>query len=510
MYSDIVWKITDDGLKPFLRGSSGGDRPVVWAPQPGSQQIFLECPTIEVLYEGQRGPGKTDALIMDFCQDVGKGYGAEWRGILFRRTYPELQDVIDKSKKWIPMIWPGAFFNESKNFWEWPTGEKLFFRHFNKPVDYWSYHGHAYPWIGWEELTSWPDDKCFKSMFSCSRSTKVGMPRKIRSTTNPYGVGHNWVKMRYGLPIALGRTLGPLIVGEVDEDGYTEPPRRAIRGVLAENRILLHADPHYPDKIAAAANSPQQRKAWLLGDWDIVAGGMFDDVWLPSLHVVEPFVIPNEWKMSRSFDWGSTKPFSVGWWAESDGSDVHTPSGWVSTVRGDLFRTAEWYGWNGKANEGLKLLNTEIAKGIVERQIAMKIQNRVLAGPAGSDVFSQANNTSIAKDMKQPIRLNGKQYPGVDWIRADNRPGSRVAGWSVLRSRLKDSKRPEKAARELPGLFVFSHCDQFLRTFPVLTRCAKNMDDVDTESEDHIGDEVRYRVTTKRSVGGSSSVVGLS
>ena len=59
---------------------------VVWTPQPGSQTLFLSCPIFEALYHGTRGPGKTDALIMDFAQHVGQGLGSAWRGILFRQA----------------------------------------------------------------------------------------------------------------------------------------------------------------------------------------------------------------------------------------------------------------------------------------------------------------------------------------------------------------------------------------------------------------------------------------
>src|SRR6266404_559318 len=123
-----------------------GARTAIWAPQPGSQQLFLKCTVEEVLYEGNRGPGKTDAALMDFCQDVNVGWGADWVGILFRKTYPELQDVIEKSRRWFKQFVPAAKFNESKSQWEFPTGEMLYFRQFSKPSDYWKYHGHAYPW----------------------------------------------------------------------------------------------------------------------------------------------------------------------------------------------------------------------------------------------------------------------------------------------------------------------------------------------------------------------------
>ena len=73
-------------------------------------------------------------------------------GIIFRQTYKQLQDLIAKSKKWFPRIWPEAKWNGSDYSWTWPTGEQLLLRHFNKDDDYWNYHGHEYPFIGWDAL----------------------------------------------------------------------------------------------------------------------------------------------------------------------------------------------------------------------------------------------------------------------------------------------------------------------------------------------------------------------
>ena len=101
------------------------------------------------------------------------------------------------------------------------------------------------------------------------------MPRMIRATANPYGPGHNWVKARF-LPTVMDRVVR---TGLVDEDGIPQQPRLVIKSDLEENKILLESDPDYKHKIAMAAKNPAERKAWTSGDWDVVAGGMFDDVW---------------------------------------------------------------------------------------------------------------------------------------------------------------------------------------------------------------------------------------
>jgi len=496
---------------------------VVWAPQAGSQEAFLaSTPIFEVLYQGTRGGGKTDCLLMSFGMFTGKGFGAAWKGVLFRQTYKQLTDVITKTKKWFPQIWPGAKFNHSEHTWTWPTGEQLLLRQFNKEDDYWNYHGHEYPWIGWEELCNWPTDSGYRRMFSCCRSSQAGMPRMIRATTNPYGPGHNWVKARF-LPDRLNMKVRRDLV---DEEGRPEPARLSIFSNLHENKILLREDPDYINKIAAAARNQAEKKAWLEGSWDVVAGGMFDDVWDSDYNVIKPFAIPLQWRITRSFDWGSSAPFSVGWWAISNGEDVKTPKGWRATMRGDLFRVAEWYGWTGKPNEGQRLLAVDIAQGIVLRELKWGWRKqsdpmwcRVKAGPADSQIFAAENGNCIATDMKTRIRMDdGRVYRGVQWLPADKRPGSRVTGWDQMRRRLKaahpnrlgerDDGTPIIGPREKPGLFVFDTCEHFIRTIPVLPRDEKDEDDVNTDAEDHVADESRYMVRSLGQKVSSGAVSG--
>jgi hypothetical protein len=492
--------------KRFLKDG----REVIWEALPGSQYEFLRSTEIfEVLFHGTRGPGKTDSLIMAFAKHVGKGYGAAWRGIIFRQTYPQLADVQAKTEKWFKLIFGDTCkFNRSKMMWEWDSGEVLFLRHMAKPSDYYNYHGHEYPFIGWEELTNWATDECYKAMFSCCRSSTPGVPRMVRATTNPYGPGHSWIKARFNLSGQWWKSIYQ--PRPRDEHNNLERPRLAIHGYLEENTVLLQADPHYRQSIISSAANPAMAEAWLKGSWDIVAGGIFGDVWNPAYNIVEAFEIPQSWTIDRSFDWGSSRPFAVGWWAESDGSDVRMPDGtWRSTVRGDLFRIAEWYGWTGKPNQGLQLLATDIAKGIVERELAMNIHDRVVPGPADSAIMTSENGNCIALDMEEPVRIGEKSYDGVSWIPADKSPGSRIRGWEQVRMYMKNAWPTKVGPREQPGLFVFERCTQFIRTVPSLPRDEKKMDDVDTDTEDHIADEVRYKIASGQVRGGSGRTVGM-
>lgn len=483
----------------------------VWTAQPGSQQLFFSVPyeIYEILLEGTRGGGKTDCLIMDFSRECGQGFGAEWCGYLFKRTNPELQDVIQKCRKWLPLMFPGVQFKAHPYFTiTFPGGEWLMLRHMGDEATYWDVHGSSVAWIGWEELSNWATPILFLKCMSLIRSSnaEVARRKRVRATTNPGGPGHNWIRERYILPIKRNQVIKGddrmtvqkwMSVDQAKDVDVTPRYRMAIFSDIRENKIFMDADPGYLDGLKQDAQSEAQYRAWVYGDWNIVAGGMLDDVWNQSVHWIRPFTIPSGWKVNRSFDWGDSKPWSIGYWAQSDGSDVVLKSGKsVSTVRGDLFRIGEIYGWNGQPNVGNHMTSTEIAQAAVEHELRLGIYNRCLAGPADTGIFSGFDGKdSIAIDMLKPVtRPNGKAYRGISWTPARKGPNSRKPGWVLVRKALKNAFRQDSRLRERPGLFIFETCLHFGRTMPVLPRDPKDPDDVDSEAEDHIADETRYRV----------------
>ena len=322
------------------------DIPVIWSPLAGSQTLSIACPCNHILYEGTRGPGKTDAQLLYFRQFVGKGYGQFWRGVIFDKKYKNLDDLIAKSKRWFPQFNDGAKFlaSGSSYKWVWPTGEELLFRQMNSEDDYWNYHGQEFPYIGWNELTKQPDSSLYDMMMSCNRSSfrpemhspidpKTGerkilreIPLVVFSTTNPYGIGHNWVKLRFIDPAPAGHVVR--ITSDVfnPRTQQREPVTKTQVRIFGSYKENIYLSPEYIQELENITD-PNKRAAWLWGDWDITSGGMFDDIWDRGQNVVKPFTIPHGWRLFRSFDWGSSKPFSVGWWAESDGSDVQLSDG---------------------------------------------------------------------------------------------------------------------------------------------------------------------------------------
>jgi hypothetical protein len=498
---------------------------IVWKPLAGSQTLAMSYGGHIMLYHGTRGPGKTDAQLMRFRRWVGQGFGRHWRGVIFDRQYKNLDDLVSKSMRWFPEFNDGARFLSSKSDyrWVWPTGEELMFRTVQKASDYWSYHGQEFPWIGWNELTKYPTDELFDAMMSCNRSSfrpedfhsgifdpETGlelplpkMPLEIFATCNPYGAGHNWVKKRFINAAPMGTVLRRSVNVFNPQTQKREDVIKTQVHLFGSYRENKYLSPEYIAELEVMSDK-NKRKAWLQGDWDVVAGGMFDDVWDSQWHVVKAFKIPSSWRIDRSFDYGSSAPFSVGWWAESDGTDYQLANGeWRSSIRGDLYRIAEWYGTTGKTNQGLRMLAGEIAEGIVQREIAMGIYSKVVPGPADNSIWDSENGNSIAAEMSRKVKIVGKLYKGVGWARSDKSAGSRRDGWEGCRKYLSNAlpyhRDPRtgaetKRVREKPGMFVFNVCVHFLDLFPVLPRDEENLDDVDTDAEDHIGDEVRYRV----------------
>lgn len=432
--------------------------PVIWKPLPGSQSLFLPCPIFEALLEGTRGGGKTDTLLMSFAQHVGRGYGENWRGALFRLTYPQLADVVAKSKRWFYRIFPGAKFNKVDNCWTFPDGEMLYFRYGAVEDDYWNYHGHEYPWLGFEELTNWRDLTFYEAMHSTCRSSFPGMPRMVRATCNPFGRGHGAVKERFNL--GTGGTPSGTVIRL---DG--EKPRVSIHSSIYENTHILTADPEYINTLKALKD-PNRRKAWLEGDWDIHVGSFLEGVWDATKHVVKPFPIPSSWKVWKAMDWGYAAPYAIYWFAMD-------PDGCIYIWR-------ECYGAGEKAGTGTR----ETAAAVARRIKAIEEHDERLGYEYRGNLADPSIFSKIGAD-----RSIGKIFSdaGIKWQEAWNAKGSRVNGAQTIINLLAEDK-----------LKVFSTCKHWLRTIPSIGPSDLNPEDVDTDAEDHAWDATRYGIMRRR------------
>jgi len=345
---------------------------------------------------------------------------------------------------------------------------------------------------GFEELTNWNTDECYELMKTCCRSScptiidDRRIPKRIRATTNPYGKGHAWVKRYFINP---SEELQITINNSGQE-------RTWINSNLQENRKLLDVDPEY-QKTLESIKDPNKRKAWLEGSWDIVSGGIIGDLWDSKVHVLEPFPIPKQWRVDRAFDWGSSTPFAVGWFAESDGSEVEIREGVFKYFPvGTTILIHEWYGWTGEENVGIVMPSQQVAKGIIaiEKEHKLLRGHKVLPGPADNQIFNNMDGETIASKMTR-IKEGRTTVKGVTWKRSNKNPGSRINGLEIFRGMVSESL---KDLSEEPCFYVFNTCrDGFLRTVPTISRSDVNPDDAYKGGEDHVWDMVRYRVLSR-------------
>jgi len=480
---------------------------VIWEPLKGSQALTTACRCNHILSAGTRGPGKTDAQLMFFRQFVGLGYGAFWRGVIFDREYKMLDDLVAKSMKWFPQFGDGAEFKASKSDykWVWPTGEELLFRSIKKGTDYWNYHGHEFPFIGWNELTKYPTSELYDSMMACNRSSflphvngprnrKTGqierllpeIPLVVFSTTNPYGPGHNWVKSQFidaGDPGEVMRTTVDVFNPRTRQREPITKTQTWIFGSYKENWYL---SPEYIMELEKIKD-PVKRKAWLMGDWNIVVGGAFDDVWSSRI-IIPRFQVPTCWPATRSLDWGSTHPFSVGFWVRANGEAATMPNGDLfCPPAGTLIRIDEWYGTEKiGTNKGLKMSAKLVAAGIKEREEALRrngwLSDRVYPGPADNQIGTV--NDSGTETIKARMAADG-----IEWDDCDKSPGSRKLGFQAARDRFE-----AVGTGDAPACYITENCKAARALLPTLPRDEENPDDIDTDAEDHLWDEMRLEL----------------
>jgi hypothetical protein len=373
-------------------------------------------------------------------------------------------------------------------FW---NGSKIYLCHCKDEKDRWKYLGAEMHVLLIDELTTFTD-VIYRFLRSRVRAVGLNLPRALKGmfprilcSSNPGGIGHHWVKA------AFIDNAQPMQVRQMP-DAEGGMLRQYIPAKLADNPSMAEDDPHYRSRLRGLG-SPALVKAMEDGDWNIVAGAFFSE-FSTARHVIAPFEIPTHWVRIRAADWGSAKPFSIGWYAVSDGT-VTIPKwdGWsempgpLCIPRGALVKYREWYGMQpGQPNVGLKMTAARVADGILEREmigrdgagrpIYEKIDHAVI-DPAA---FAQDGGPSIAERM-------GTR--GVYFTHADNKRISQrgaMGGWDLLRSRLEGEEDG------VPMLFFFRTCTDTIRTLPALQHDQHRPEDVDTDGEDHAGDETRY------------------
>jgi hypothetical protein len=425
----------------------------VYIPHEGPQADLLSLRDIpEILFGGARGGGKTAALLGDFLQDVAR-YGEHWQGVLFRRSYPELEEVIKQSHKFYGPT--GAYWRASSKSWHWANGACLRLRSLESREDASKYQGHEYQYIAYDEVTNWPYDDMYLQLFACLRGSGQQVAARIRCSGNPGGPGHNWVKDRFMIG-AHKKGWHPIY------DPESNMTRLYIPSRTTDNPSLILNSPNYTRQLRAVG-SKELVKAWLEGDWDIVLGAYFDE-WCERDHVIpdiDPADLPKKWKIYRAYDHGSYHPFAVLWYTYA-GPEFEKQG----IERNTIIFLNEWFGAN-EQGKGLKLAISDVAEGIRRRERAFG--RSIEPGPADNQIFEQDGGMPLSELMAAK---------GVYFERSDKR---RIAGWNQVRYRLQTN------------LVRFCRaCKNTISSFPSLQHDDTRQEDVDTTGNDHCADVVRY------------------
>ena len=412
------------------------------------QDEFIQATSIafETLFGGAAGGGKsygqlTDALL--FALQYPKS-----KQIIFRRTFPDLEKSLIRVSL---EIYPRsiASYNSSKHIWTFSNGSIIDFGYIDSETDVYQYQSAEYDIIRFDELTHFTE-YMYTYMISRCRGAN-SYPKGMKSSTNPGGVGHTWVKKRF---IDIGE---PNKVHEVTLDSGETVTRIFIPSLVQDNKFLLTNDPDYVKRLD---NLPEkERKALKYGDWDIYDGQFFSE-FKRGVHVIEPIEIDDSWDRYIALDYGLDK-FAV------------------LFIAVDSKGKAYIYNQIHKEN----LIVSEAAQTLKSYMRGMKYK-AIYAPP---DLWSK--NRDTGKSTAEIFRENG-----IVLTKASN---ARIAGWLAVKEWLKINKRRNEQTGELEeycNIAIFSNCLTLIEYLPQIQHDDKNPNDCATQPHEltHICDALRY------------------
>lgn len=420
-------------------------------PQPNAQQmLMLSDGHRYVAYGGARGGGKSwavrvKALILAF-------FFPGIKQCIIRRTYPELYE--NHIRPLLDMIPKGSYrYNDSRKEFIFTNGSRIICRYCASDKDLRNFQGTEFDVLYLDEATQFTEDQ-FKVFAPCVRGVN-GFPKRVYITCNPGGVGHQWVKR--------------LFIDRNYNDGENPDDYSFIQAGVKDNVALMASDPDYIKYLEALP--PKLRKAWLDGDWDVYEGQFFEEfIDRPDrdgfTHVIEPFEIPDDWKIYRSFDWGYARPFSCGWWAvDHDGV---------------VYRILELYGCTKTPNEGVKWIPDKVFEEIHRIETEHRwLRGKQIIGVADPAIWDAQTGESIA-DTAAKWRVYFKK--------GDHQ---RIPGWMQMHYRMAFDENGKAM------MYIFKNCKAFIRTIPLLQYDEHRVEDLDSDGEDHVADDSRYFLMTR-------------
>lgn len=406
------------------------------------QGQFLKATADEVLFGGAAGGGKSYGQLIDAFVYAMRYAGS--KQILFRRTYPELEKSIIRTAQ---MLYPRNIskYHKTEHSYTFINGSILDFGYIDSESDVYKYQSSEYDVIRFDELTHFTE-QMYVYMTSRLRGAN-DFPKSMKSSTNPGGIGHTWVKERF---IDIGE---PNVVHHA---GHSN--RLFILSKVTDNKYLLEKDPKYLERLQGMAE--RDRKALLEGCWDLNDGMFFAEV-KRGLQIISPFDIPSDWNRYFVMDYGLD--MLAGYCI------AVAPAGWCYVYR-ELYE--------GKDSGGNGLIVSEAAQRIKELVGADKIE-RYFAPP---DLWNRQKDTG--KSIEQLFRERG-----IPLLRAQN---ERVQGWFALKEMLKECR--DESGQPAARLRIFSNCINLVRCLTSIQVSDKDPNDVALQPHEltHSVDAMRY------------------
>lgn len=443
------------------------DITIKWKPQDRQLTLLIACGLSEpfepgydnfaiadvIGYGGAAGGGKTDGLLMAGFLATTMFPGCKIG--YFRREYPQLDGpggAIMRSQELFSKI---AIWNGSQRRWTFPWGGIVQFCHCKSESDVFNYQSQQFDIILVDEATQFTRFMV-RYLLTRNRATVKGIKPFAVLATNPGNIGHLWFKDEF---VDIGQPERPHEV-EVEPGKYET--HLFIPSKLSDNRILEERDPGYRKKLE---NQDENTSKMLLdGNWDVHEGQYFKE-WNKNLHVVEPFEIPEYFKKFVSGDYGYSKPSAVLWHAiDEDGVDY---------VYRELYITEHTFEDLAEKIVEMTPESEKIDYWVFDPSIWAKKDSSV----SGADKMKAKYKEITGRNLNLKLAVN-----------------DRVIGWTLVRQYLKPIQRQGKITANLQ---IFSTCQYLIRTLPQLIYDKMNVEDVDSDGEDHAPDSLRYGLMSK-------------
>lgn len=407
------------------------------------QEHFINSEAFETLFGGAAGGGKSYGQLVDALLYALKY--AKSKQIIFRRTFPDLEkSLIRVSLEFYPR--EAASYNSSKHIWTFKNGSIIDFGYIDSENDVYQYQSAEYDVIRFDELTHFTE-YMYTYMISRCRGANP-YPKHIKSSTNPGGVGHSWVKARF---IDIGE---PNKIHEITLENGKKSTVIFIPSLVQDNMFLLNNDPTYIDRLELLPE--KEKQALLYGDWDIFDGQFFTE-FNRNIHVVKPFEIPKDWRIYRTRDYGLD--MCATYWIAMD-------------YQMNVYVYKELY-------------ESDLIVSEAARKINEMTDEKIQIDYAPPDLWNRNKDTGKST---ADIFAENKQY----LTKADN---NRITGWLAVHEWLKPYT--DEQGQLNSKLKIFSNCVNLIRTLPAVQHDEKNPNDVAVEPHEltHAPDALRYFCT---------------